>query len=131
MNTPLQEHHQETPTERLDREFHATAAPLTGGLSPVSLSLAQADWAAWPFNVTRTGFRNCRGKQVKDGIVSGPENRHAEVAARSSISEVVVPLSRSLPAHPATKSSLTARQSGSFPAIPAICSGHERLRGVF
>ena len=31
--------------ERLDRLLHASAAPLTRGLSPVSLSLAWADWA--------------------------------------------------------------------------------------
>ena len=37
--------HEETPTERLDRELHVAASPLTGGLSPVSLSLAWADWA--------------------------------------------------------------------------------------
>ena len=36
---------EETPTERLDRELHVAASPLTGGLSPVSLSLAWADWA--------------------------------------------------------------------------------------
>jgi polyhydroxyalkanoate synthase len=35
----------ETPTERLDRVFHANSAPLWGGLSPVALSLAWADWA--------------------------------------------------------------------------------------
>lgn len=35
----------ETPTQKLDRLVHAAAAPLTGGLSPISLSLALADWA--------------------------------------------------------------------------------------
>ena len=35
----------ERPTERLDQWLHAAMAPLTGGLSPVSLSLALADWA--------------------------------------------------------------------------------------
>ncbi len=35
----------ESPTQRLDRLLHAAAAPLTGGLSPVALSLALADWA--------------------------------------------------------------------------------------
>ncbi len=35
----------ESPTQRLDRLLHASVAPLTGGLSPVSLSLAMADWA--------------------------------------------------------------------------------------
>lgn len=35
----------ETPTQRLDRLVHANAAPLWGGLSPVGLSLAWADWA--------------------------------------------------------------------------------------
>jgi polyhydroxyalkanoate synthase len=35
----------ETPTERFDRLLHAAAAPLTRGLSPVSLALAWADWA--------------------------------------------------------------------------------------
>jgi polyhydroxyalkanoate synthase len=35
----------ESPTQRLDRLLHASAAPYTHGLSPVSLSLAWADWA--------------------------------------------------------------------------------------
>ncbi|HET9978476.1 MAG TPA: alpha/beta fold hydrolase [Burkholderiaceae bacterium] len=35
----------ESPTQRLDRLLHAGAASLTRGLSPVSLSLAWADWA--------------------------------------------------------------------------------------
>ena len=43
--------HEETPTERLDRLLHTAAAPLTGGLSPVSLSLALADWA-WHLGVS-------------------------------------------------------------------------------
>ena len=41
----------ETPTQRLDRLTHAAAAPLTGGLSPVSLGLALADWA-WHLGVS-------------------------------------------------------------------------------
>ena len=41
----------ETPTQRLDRLVHSAAAPLTGGLSPVSLSLAMADWA-WHLGVS-------------------------------------------------------------------------------
>ncbi|MDP2065614.1 MAG: alpha/beta fold hydrolase [Burkholderiaceae bacterium] len=41
----------ESPTARLDRLLHATAAPLTGGLSPVSLALAWADWA-WHLGVS-------------------------------------------------------------------------------
>ena len=36
---------EETPFQRLDRLVHASTAPLTSGLSPVSLSLALADWA--------------------------------------------------------------------------------------
>jgi polyhydroxyalkanoate synthase subunit PhaC len=35
----------ESPTQRLDRLLHAGAESLTRGLSPVSLSLAWADWA--------------------------------------------------------------------------------------
>jgi polyhydroxyalkanoate synthase len=35
----------ETPTQRLDRLLHAASAPYTLSLSPVSLSLAWADWA--------------------------------------------------------------------------------------
>ena len=31
---------------RFDRAFHATLAPLTGGISPVALSLAYIDWAS-------------------------------------------------------------------------------------
>jgi polyhydroxyalkanoate synthase subunit PhaC len=41
----------ETPTERLDRLLHAAGAPLSGGLSPVSLSLALADWV-WHLGVS-------------------------------------------------------------------------------
>ncbi|MHB1247969.1 MAG: PHA/PHB synthase family protein [Polaromonas sp.] len=33
-----------SPSQRLDQKFHAAMAPLTGWLSPVSLSLALADW---------------------------------------------------------------------------------------
>ena len=36
---------QESPTQRLDRMVHTSMAPLTGGLSAVSLALATADWA--------------------------------------------------------------------------------------
>jgi polyhydroxyalkanoate synthase len=35
----------EEPTRRLDRLLHAAVAQVTGGLSPISLSLAWADWA--------------------------------------------------------------------------------------
>ena len=49
ITTPLrvepQAHAPESPTQRLDRLLHASALPLTAGLSPVSLSLAWADWA--------------------------------------------------------------------------------------
>ena len=41
----------ETPTQRLDRLVHSSAAPWTGGLSPVSLALAWADWA-WHLGVS-------------------------------------------------------------------------------
>jgi len=42
---------EETPTQRLDRLTHAAVAPLTGGLSPVSMALAMADWA-WHLGVS-------------------------------------------------------------------------------
>ncbi|MBS0306202.1 MAG: polyhydroxyalkanoic acid synthase [Proteobacteria bacterium] len=38
-------HLPETPTQTLDRLVHTSLAPITGGLSPVSLGLAWADWA--------------------------------------------------------------------------------------
>jgi polyhydroxyalkanoate synthase len=43
--------HVESPTERLDRLLHASTAPFTGSLSPVSLALAWADWA-WHLGVS-------------------------------------------------------------------------------
>ena len=46
-----QAHAGESPTQRLDRLVHTSAAPFTGGLSPVSLSLAMADWA-WHLGVS-------------------------------------------------------------------------------
>jgi len=42
---------EETPTQRLDRLLHASATPLTAGLSPVSLALSWADWA-WHLGVS-------------------------------------------------------------------------------
>lgn len=41
----------ETPTQRLDRLLHASSAPWTGSLSPVSMALAWADWA-WHLGVS-------------------------------------------------------------------------------
>ena len=41
----------ETATQRLDRLLHTAGTQLTGGLSPVSLSLAMADWA-WHLSVS-------------------------------------------------------------------------------
>ncbi len=41
----LRPHALESPTQRLDRLLHASAAPLMADLSPVSLGLAWADWA--------------------------------------------------------------------------------------
>jgi poly[(R)-3-hydroxyalkanoate] polymerase subunit PhaC len=37
---------QQPEAYRLDRAFHAMLAPLTGGISPVALSLAYIDWAS-------------------------------------------------------------------------------------
>jgi len=48
---PSPAHAVESSTQRLDRLVHASAAPLTAGLSPVSLSLALADWA-WHLGVS-------------------------------------------------------------------------------
>ncbi|MBL8332109.1 MAG: polyhydroxyalkanoic acid synthase, partial [Rubrivivax sp.] len=41
----------ETPTQRLDRLTHSAFAGATGGLSPISLALAWADWA-WHLGVS-------------------------------------------------------------------------------
>src|ERR1700737_167927 len=45
---PAPETHQGQPPERyqVDRAFHAMLARLTGGISPVALSLAYIDWAS-------------------------------------------------------------------------------------
>ena len=51
----------ELPTARLDRLVHAAAAPLTGGLSPVSLALALADWG-WHLGVSP-------GRQLELGLL--------------------------------------------------------------
>ncbi|MBT9491081.1 MAG: polyhydroxyalkanoic acid synthase [Paucibacter sp.] len=45
LNEPYPARSVESATQRLDRLLHASAAPLTAGLSPVALSLALADWA--------------------------------------------------------------------------------------
>ena len=41
---PIRSDRPQDPAAALDGAFHATIAPLTGGLSPISLLLAQADW---------------------------------------------------------------------------------------
>ncbi len=41
----------ESATQRLDRMLHASVAPVTHGLSPVSLALAYADWV-WHLGVS-------------------------------------------------------------------------------
>jgi polyhydroxyalkanoate synthase len=126
MSTSPDAPHEETPTERLDRTLHAAAAPLTGGLSPVSLSLALADWAwhlgvspgrqmelaalaaqlatdtlhggdtpagaadddprfrhpdwaRWPFNVMRAGFRNAETWWHAASRLPGMTRHHAEL----------------------------------------------------
>ncbi len=122
----MNEPHEETPTERLDRLLHTAAAPLTGGLSPVSLGLAWADWAwhlgvspgrqmelasraaqgvlatlrgddapagaadedprfrhpdwaAWPFNVMRSGFRQTEAWWKAASRLPGMTHHHAEL----------------------------------------------------
>lgn len=122
MDTPREE----TATERLDRLLHTAAAPLTGGLSPVSLGLAWADWAwhlgvspgrqmelaslaaqgvlatlrgddvptgaadedprfrhpdwaAWPFNVMRSGFRQSEAWWKAATRLPGMTQHHAEL----------------------------------------------------
>ena len=127
MTKVLSDDHVETPTERFDRELHAAALPLTGGLSPVSLSLALADWAwhlgiapgrlmdlgalavqlaqdtlrgedllpagaadddprfrheawaAWPFNVMRSGFRNVETWWREAARLPGMTRHHADL----------------------------------------------------
>lgn len=118
--------HDETPTERLDRLLHVAASPLTGGLSPVSLALAWADWAwhlgvspgrqmelaaraaqlaadalkgndapagaadddprfrhpdwaNWPYNVMRSGFRNAETWWQEAARLPGMTRHHAEL----------------------------------------------------
>ena len=53
MHNPMPEHHEEAPTERLDRLLHAAAVALTGGLSPVSLSLGLGRLGLAPRRVAR------------------------------------------------------------------------------
>lgn len=122
MDTP----HEETPTERLDRLLHTAASPLTGGLSPVSLGLAWADWAwhlglspgrqmelgslaaqgvlaalrgddapagaadedprfrhpdwaSWPFNLMRSGFRQTEAWWQAAARLPGMTRHHADL----------------------------------------------------
>ncbi|MCV2354811.1 alpha/beta fold hydrolase [Paucibacter sp. B2R-40] len=55
LNSPLDQappaRNVESATQRLDRLLHASAAPLTTGLSPVALALGVADWA-WHLGVS-------------------------------------------------------------------------------
>jgi long-chain fatty acid transport protein len=65
---------QESPTQRLDRLAHSSVSPLAGGLSPVSLALAWADWA-WHLAVSP-------GRQMDLGALA---MRHAQVTWRVAL----------------------------------------------
>ncbi len=69
-------HAAETPTERLDRIVHTSVEPLTGGLSPVSMALAWADWA-WHLGASP-------GRQMELGA-------HAAQAASRTLAQAVLP----------------------------------------
>ena len=59
----------ELPTRRLDRLLHAATEPLTGGLSPISLGLAWADWA-WHLMLSP-------GRQMELAALATQLGRHA------------------------------------------------------
>ncbi len=67
---------QESPTQRLDRLVHSSLSPLAGGLSPVSLALALADWA-WHLGVSP-------GRQMDLAALA---MRHAQATWRVAIGE--------------------------------------------
>ncbi len=121
----------ESPTQRLDRLVHASWAPYTGSLSPISLALAWADWAwhlgvspgrqmelaalatqhvaaalqvaggatedepagdadddprfrhpawaAWPFNVYRSGFRHAEAFWREASVLPGMTAHHRDL----------------------------------------------------
>ncbi len=73
---------EETPTQRLDRLLHASTAPLTGSLSPVSLSLAWADWA-WHLAVSpgRQMELAARAAQLGNDTLRVAAGGHAEDGA--------------------------------------------------
>jgi polyhydroxyalkanoate synthase len=69
----------ESPTQRLDRLTHTAIAPLTGGLSPVSLALALADWA-WHLGVSpgRQLELAALGTRFYKDAISGQESAAAD-----------------------------------------------------
>jgi len=67
LKTPSASALEEAPTRRLDRLLHAAAVDVTGGLSPVSLSLALADWA-WHLGVSPGRQMELAARAVQLGV---------------------------------------------------------------
>jgi polyhydroxyalkanoate synthase len=67
---------EESPTQRLDRLVHSSVSPLAGGISPVSLALAWADWA-WHLAVSP-------GRQMDLGALA---MRHMQANWRVALGE--------------------------------------------
>ncbi|MCV2369136.1 PHA/PHB synthase family protein [Roseateles oligotrophus] len=80
----------ELPTQRLDRLLHASAAPLTAGISPVALSLALADWA-WHLAVSpgrqlelaRLGAQLAT-QTLKDSVPRADDSTSAKIGEQDS-----------------------------------------------
>jgi len=68
----------ESPTEKLDRLVHSSFGSVTGGLSPVSLALAWADWA-WHLSLSPgrqmelAGLAASHGREWLHGMAGGAE----------------------------------------------------------
>jgi polyhydroxyalkanoate synthase len=72
----------ESDTQRLDRRWHAAVAPWTGGLSPVSLALAWADWA-WHLGVSpgrQLELAARSGQLARDALATGDDERSVGAA---------------------------------------------------
>lgn len=74
----------ESPTARLDRLLHTAAAPLTGGLSPVSIALAVADWA---WHLTTSPGRQMELAALATRLAADTIQGRDEVHAGSGISD--------------------------------------------
>jgi polyhydroxyalkanoate synthase len=120
--------------EDLDRQLQAWRAQLTGGLSPVALSMAWYDWAAhladMPGRRRRLAEQGTRaGLQLVARALAGPFAPDGDPEPRAGDRRFDAPEWQQWPFHLVTRAFLTAEQwwQEATTDVPGVSEHHERM----